>query len=49
MLDPAVMWIIGIAIVLLPFVVTYTMNGTNQSDARGRRVNLKWKGKNLVR
>ncbi|CAN5260126.1 hypothetical protein BH23ACT9_BH23ACT9_30810 [soil metagenome] len=49
MLDPAVPWIIGSAIVLLPFIVTYTLNGRNQSDSRGRRVNRKWQGRSLVK
>ncbi len=49
MIDPAVLWVLGIAIVLVPFVVTYTMNGRNQSDSRGRRISRRWSGKNLVK
>lgn len=48
MLSPAVMWIIGAAIVLLPFVITYALNGTHQSDSRGRRVNRRWGGRSLL-
>jgi hypothetical protein len=48
MLDPAVMWTIAVAIALLPFAVTYTLNGTHQSDARGRRVDRRWQGRSLV-
>lgn len=49
MLDPAVMWIIAIVVVLLPFAVTYTLNGRNQSDSEGRRVNRRWQGRSLIR
>jgi hypothetical protein len=48
-LHPAVMWLIGSAIVLLPFVVTYALNGRNQSDSRGRRINRRWQGRSLLR
>jgi hypothetical protein len=48
MLDPVVMWVLGAGIVLLPFVVTYTMNGRNQSDSRGRRVSRRWTGRSLL-
>ncbi|WP_370324935.1 hypothetical protein [Euzebya sp.] len=48
MLPPVVMWVIGIAIVLLPFVIGYATHGTNQADARGRRVSRRWRGRNLV-
>lgn len=47
MLDPTVMWVIGIVLVLLPFVLTLALNGTNQSDARGRRVSRRWRGRDL--
>ncbi len=49
MLEPFVMWIIGAVIVLLPFVITYLLNGTHQSDARGRRINRKWQGRSLMK
>lgn len=49
MLDPALMWIIGTAIVLLPFVLTYVLNGTNQADSRGRRVSRRWRGHSLLK
>lgn len=42
------MWILGIAIVLLPFVLTYALNGTNQSDARGDRISRDWRGHSLL-
>ena len=48
MLDPAVMWVIGVAIVLLPFVLTYVFNGRNQADSRGRRINRRWQGRSLL-
>ncbi|MEO2104348.1 MAG: hypothetical protein ABGZ36_01765 [Actinomycetota bacterium] len=48
MLDPAVMWIIGAILVLLPLVLTLSLNGTNQSDVRGRRVSRRWRGKSLL-
>ena len=48
MLEPAVMWILGAAIVLLPFAITYALNGTNQSDSRGRRVSRRWRGRSLL-
>lgn len=48
MLAPAVMWILGIAIIALPFVITYTLNGTNQSDSRGRRISRRWRGHSLL-
>ena len=48
MLDASVMWIIGTAIVLLPFVLMLVFNQTHQSDSRGRRVNRTWQGRNLT-
>ncbi|MEE8600182.1 hypothetical protein [Euzebya tangerina] len=48
MLDPAIMWIIGTVIVLLPFVLTYVFHSRNQSDSRGRRVNRRWQGHSLI-
>ncbi len=47
MLSETAMWIIGAVIVLLPFVLTIALNGTNQSDARGRRVSRSWRGRDL--
>lgn len=47
MLDPTAMWIIGVTLVLLPFVLTLVFNGTHQSDARGRRVSRRWRGRDL--
>lgn len=49
MLDPVVQWTIGTIIVLLPVVLTYLLNGTNQSDARGRRISRRWRGRSLTR
>lgn len=48
MLEPAVMWVLGAVIVLLPFAITYTLNGTNQSDSRGRRISRRWQGRSLL-
>lgn len=48
MLQPAVMWVLGIAIVLLPFILSYALNGTNQSDSHGRRVSRRWRGRSLL-
>ena len=45
MLDPAVMWIIGAILLLLPLVLTLALNGTNQSDVR---VSRRWRGKSLL-
>lgn len=45
----AVMVVIGAVIVLLPFVVTYTLNGRNQADSRGRRISRRWQGRSLLR
>lgn len=49
MLSETVMWVIGAGIVLLPFVLTYALNGTNQADSAGRRVSRRWRGRSLVR
>lgn len=48
MLDVSVMWVIGIVLTLLPFVLTLVFHGTNQSDARGRRISTRWRGKKLT-
>jgi hypothetical protein len=48
MLDPAVMWTIGAIVVLLPIVLAYAFNGTNQSDSRGRRISRRWRGRSLL-
>lgn len=42
------MWVLGIAITLLPFVLSYALNGTNQSDARGNRISRSWRGHSLL-
>ncbi len=47
MIDPAVLWVLGIAIVALPIVLTYAFHGTNQADARGRRLSRRWRGRPL--
>jgi hypothetical protein len=46
-LDPAAMWIIGIAVTVLPFVLAYAFHGTEQADSRGRKINTKWRGRSL--
>lgn len=49
MLDPAAFWIIGITLVVLPFVLSYTMNGRDQADPRGRRMRTQWVARSLRR
>lgn len=48
MLSPAVMWILGVAVVLLPFVLAYAFHGNDRSDAEGRRVDRTWRGRSLL-
>lgn len=48
MLDPAAMWILGIIIVVLPFVLSWAMHGTNQVDSQGRALRRRWRGRSLV-
>ena len=45
MLSTTAMWIIGAVILLLPFALTQLLNGTTQSDARGRRISRSWRGR----
>ena len=49
MLEPAVLWVVGIALVVLPFVLSVLFNGTHQADSRGRRIRRTWTGRPLRR
>ncbi len=39
------MVIIAAAVVLLPVVLMFAFNGTNQADSRGRRVSRRWRAR----
>jgi hypothetical protein len=39
------MAIIATAIILLPVVLMFAFNGTNQSDSRGQRISRRWRAR----
>ena len=36
------MWTIATVVVVLPFVLMFAFNGTDEADARGRRISRRW-------
>ena len=39
------MVIIAAVVVLLPVVLMFAFNGTNQADSRGRRISRRWRAR----
>lgn len=37
------MIVISAAVVLLPFALMFGMNGSNEADSRGRRLDRRWR------
>lgn len=36
------MWVVGIALFLLPILLAIAFNGENRADSRGRRLSARW-------
>jgi hypothetical protein len=41
-MDSTVMWVVGVVVFVLPFVLMVAFNGENRADSRGRRLNRRW-------
>lgn len=48
-MEPWLMWLVGVGVAALPFLLMAAFHGTDTADSRGRRTDRRWRASDPAR